>query len=160
MLVVGGGDEVRKHLEAEVKSQGFEERIHFAGLRSDVPRLMLGSDLLLFPSVAEGLGMVAVEAQAAGLRVLASDTTPRECVVVSEGVQFLSLGDGAANWAKTVLRTLNMPRPNRLEWNEAVRRSPFSIDNSASTLLSIYQSPLSDELNTSNPLQIEWARNC
>jgi glycosyltransferase involved in cell wall biosynthesis len=159
MLLVGGGDEVRKQLEAETRSWGLENRIRFAGVRPDVPRLMLGSDLLLFPSVAEGLGMVAVEAQAAGLRVLASDTTPRECVVVPAGVEFLSLGDGAAHWAEAVLRTLDMPRLNRRECNAAVRSSAFSIDSSAATLLSIYQRPLSDELNSSNSLRVEWAEN-
>lgn len=159
MLVVGDGDEIRKELEAEIRSCGFGSRIRFTGVRFDVPRLMLGSDLLLFPSVAEGLGMVAVEAQAAGLRVLASDTTPRECVVVPDAVEFLALSDGAAPWAEAVQRTHALPKPDRRNWNAAVRGSAFSIENSAATLLSIYQGPLTAELNASNSLQVEWAGN-
>jgi glycosyltransferase involved in cell wall biosynthesis len=139
MLVAGGGDGARRLLEARVASWGLEKRIRFLGVRSDVPRLMMGSDLLLFTSLAEGLGMVVVEAQAAGLRVLASDTTPRECVVVPDLVQFVSLNAGADRWADAALRLVQMPRPDNLECNGAVRGSSFSIENSAATLLKIYQ---------------------
>ncbi len=159
LLVVGDGEEIRSQLEADVKSWGLENRIRFAGLRSDVPRLMLGADLLLFPSIAEGLGMVAVEAQAAGLRVLASDTTPRECVVIPDAVEFLSLDEGAAQWAAAVKRNLELPLPDRQKWNAAVRCSAFSIENSAATLLNIYQQPLTDELNAACALRVEWAGN-
>ena len=37
------------------------------GVRSDIPELMLGMDLFLFPSLNEGLPVVAIEAQARGL---------------------------------------------------------------------------------------------
>jgi glycosyltransferase involved in cell wall biosynthesis len=159
MIVAGGGDEVRKELEAKTKSWALENRIRLIGIRSDVPRLMSGSDVLLFPSVAEGLGMVAVEAQAAGLRVLASDATPRECVVVPGMVEFLSLKESAAHWADAALRLINLPRPDSEECNETVRDSPFSIENSAATLLSIYQIPVSSELNYSKALQVGLAGN-
>jgi glycosyltransferase involved in cell wall biosynthesis len=159
MLIVGGGDEIRERLEAQTASWGLTDRIRFAGVRSDVPRLMLGSDVLLFPSVAEGLGMVVVEAQAAGLRVVASDTTPRECVVVADGIEFLSLSDGAEQWSETVLHTLNRPSLDKEECNVAVRSSAFSIDESAATLLNIYQGTICDQMDSSNSLRVEWAGN-
>ncbi len=159
MLFVGGGDEIREQLQAETRVWGLQDRIHFAGVRSDVPRLMMASDLFLFPSVGEGLGMVAVEAQSAGLRVLASDVTPRECVAVPDAVEFLALEDGSDRWAEVVLRLMGMPRPDHQQWNAAVRSSAFSIENSAATLLEIYQSPLAGELDSSNPLLVGWAAN-
>lgn len=88
-------------------SAGLDFSIKFLGVQKDVERLMLGSALLLFPSQDEGLGMVAVEAQAAGLRVLASDLVPRECVVMPELVTFRSISDGDSQWAKTVLDLIN-----------------------------------------------------
>lgn len=138
LVIAGGGDGVKAELAAKVKSWGLENNFHLLGLRSDVPRLMLGSDLLLFPSFAEGLGMVVVEAQAAGLRVLASDTTPRECVVIPDMVQFCSLEKGAESWASDVLRLVELPRPNQATCNSEVRRSAFSIENSAENLLQLY----------------------
>jgi UDP-glucose:(heptosyl)LPS alpha-1,3-glucosyltransferase len=47
--------------------------VHFLGGRSDVPRFLLGADLLLHPAYLENTGTVLVEALAAGLPVLATD---------------------------------------------------------------------------------------
>lgn len=51
---------------------GVEKRVHFLGGRTDVPRFLLGADLLLHPAYVENTGTVLVEALAAGLPVLAS----------------------------------------------------------------------------------------
>ena len=125
-------------LQERVRGWGLESRIHLLGARSDVPRLMLGSDLLLFPSIAEGLGMVAVEAQAAGLPVIASDAIPRECQVVDGMVDFVPLSVGAHHWAHEVLEKMGALMPDHLVANQAVMTSPFSIANSARSLIEIY----------------------
>ncbi len=137
-LFVGAGDDARLQIENELVAQGLDRAIRLAGIRFDVPRLMLASDLLLFPSIAEGLGMVAVEAQAAGLRVLASDSTPRECAVVPELVIFVSLAESPARWADRALALLDAPSPDRDASRAAVERSPFSIANSVMALLDAY----------------------
>ncbi len=139
LLMAGEGDTIKAELEERIKSWGMEDKILLVGVRSDVPRLMMGCDLLLFPSLAEGLGMVVVEAQAAGLPVLASDVVPRECVVSSEMVTFLSLQQDAPAWANEVLRLISLKTPSAIECNLAVRNSPFSIENSANTLLNLYR---------------------
>lgn len=140
MLMVGAGEGKRKEFEALVSGWGLTNKIRLPGVRSDVPGLMSASDALLFPSLAEGLGMVAVEAQAAGLRVLASDTTPRECVVLPDLVEFCPLDQTATYWADRLLRLINLPRPNSNSCNAAVKNSPFSIQNSAQGLASLYTS--------------------
>src|ERR1019366_7597936 len=91
-------------LEGHIAIAGAEGRIRFAGIRKDIERLMLASDVLLFPSRGEGLGIVAVEAQAAGLPILLSDTVPRECVVVPELVRFQKVEAGEAVWADDLLQ--------------------------------------------------------
>ena len=98
---------------------------------------MIASDIFLFPSRGEGLGMAAVEAQAAGLPVLAADTVPRECVVVSELVKFLKVEDGEKQWATDVLR-LASERGSVPDANRKVATSAFSIDRSAAALLQLY----------------------
>lgn len=139
LVMAGEGNKKRTELESKVKEWGLEEKVRLVGVRTDVPRLMLGSDLLLFPSLAEGLGMVAVEAQAAGLRVLASDTTPRECSVVPGLVKFLSLDLTARDWADEAMRVINLGHAESSYCLEAIRRSPFSIENSAANLMKIYR---------------------
>jgi glycosyltransferase involved in cell wall biosynthesis len=125
-------------LETQVQQWGLAQEIRFLGVRSDVPRLMLGADVLLFPSVAEGLGMVVVEAQAAALPVLASDTTPSECVVVPEMVRFLPISASSETWAAAALRIMESGPPDPLICNARVRDSAFSIENSGARLLQLY----------------------
>jgi glycosyltransferase involved in cell wall biosynthesis len=138
LAMVGDGEEKKKEMEAAVAGWGLGDNIRFLGLRNDVARLMLGSDLLLFPSMAEGLGMVVVEAQAAGLRVLASDSTPRESVVIPELISFLPLTAGQSQWAAAALHLLNLQSPNVTRCNAKVRDSVFSIENSAAKLVRLY----------------------
>lgn len=51
---------------------GVENRVHFLGGRSDIPRFLLGAELLVHPAYIENTGTVLIEAIAAGLPILAS----------------------------------------------------------------------------------------
>ncbi len=124
-------------LEERIAAAGLEGRIRFVGIRKDVEQFMLASDVLLFPSRAEGLGMVAVEAQAAGLPVLASTDVPAECVVVPELVRFKDVEAGAAAWADELLEMAAQPRDIRCA-NRRVAASAFSIENSSLALARLY----------------------
>ena len=124
-------------LEQRIAAAGMESRIRFVGIRKDIERLMLASDVLFFPSRAEGLGMVAVEAQAAGLPVLASTDVPAECVVVSELVRFKDVEEGAAAWADDLLQLAGQPRDIQ-DANQRVAASAFAIENSSRALVKLY----------------------
>ena len=103
MLLAGAPSPAVAILEGRIAAAGLQGCIRFAGIRKDIERLMLAGDVLLFPSRGEGLGMVAVEAQAAGLPVLVSNAVPRECVVVPELVRFQKVEAGEAAWAADLL---------------------------------------------------------
>lgn len=70
-LVVGDGPH-RQALEEEVRRAGVEERVIFAGMRTDIPRLLAASDIFVLPSLTEALPTVLAEAMAARLPVVAS----------------------------------------------------------------------------------------
>src|SRR6202000_456979 len=91
MLFVGTLSPAVSEFQRLIEKENFAGLIRFVGLRYDIERYMLGSDILIFPSCGEGLGMVAVEAQASGLPVLASTAVPRECVIVPNLVDFADL---------------------------------------------------------------------
>jgi glycosyltransferase involved in cell wall biosynthesis len=126
-------------LEQRIAAAGLEGHIQFVGIRKDIERLMLGSDVLLFPSRGEGLGMVAVEAQAAGLPVLASTKVPVECVVVPELVRFKEVEEGEAAWADELLQLAGQPR-DILGANQRVAASAFAIEHSAQAVVRLYRS--------------------
>lgn len=74
LLLVGDGP-LRPAIERRVGQAGLSDRFTFAGQRSDVAALMVGvMDAFVLPSLFEGLPTVAVEAQAAGLPCVVSDT--------------------------------------------------------------------------------------
>ena len=128
-------------LDARVAQAGLTDRIVFAGVRTDIAHLMQGSDLNLFPSRGEGLGMVAVEAQSAGLSVLASTAVPRECLVIPGRVEFRDVGQGPDAWADEALRLIRLPR-DPAGANRRVAVSPFAIENSAAALANLYRNGL------------------
>jgi glycosyltransferase EpsF len=140
IIVIGGGDGARSMFEDEVAAWGLADRIRFVGKRLDVGRFMAASHTLLFPSLEEGLGMVAVEAQAAGMHVLASDAVPRESVVIAELVKFLPLAAGPDAWAAELLKQLSMPRYDASIATAKVKRSPYAVEESYRRLHSIYRS--------------------
>jgi glycosyltransferase EpsF len=141
LLLAGAPSPAVPILEQRIAAAGFAVHIKFVGIRKDISRLMLGSDVLLFPSRGEGLGMVAVEAQAAGLPVLASTAVPRECIVVPELVRFQKLEAGAAQWATDLLQLATRPR-RIAEANQRVAASHFAINYSAGSLLALYSKGL------------------
>jgi len=138
LLLVGEGP-LRPETERLVDQAGLRDRVIFTGLRTDVPRLMMGAmDIFLFPSLFESLGLVVLEAQAAGLPCLVSDTVPAEAEVVRPLFRRLSLNEPASRWAEAILaaREAKMGRPEVLE---IMARSHFNIEVSCRELAAMYQ---------------------
>ncbi len=71
-LFVIGKDNPRPFLR-QARLLGLTERIVFLGGRDDVPRFLLGADLLIHPAYSETAGIVLLEALVAGLPVLVTD---------------------------------------------------------------------------------------
>ncbi|HEY6663439.1 MAG TPA: glycosyltransferase [Sphingomicrobium sp.] len=141
LVMVGTG-----RLEGEIRALADQLRIadavRFAGATQDIAAYMALFDLFLFPSFSEGLGIVCVEAQAAGTRVLASDTVPREAAVVPGAVEFLPLAAGEDRWSSRALELLTMPRPDAPQWLETVEQSAFGLDRCVNDLHAIYREEL------------------
>lgn len=94
-------------LEEELKKQAGADVV-FLGVRDDIPDLMMAGDAMVFPSLFEGLPVTVVEAQAAGLPVLMSDTVTDE-VILSDLVQTMSLQRSAGSWAERALEIAGQP---------------------------------------------------
>jgi glycosyltransferase involved in cell wall biosynthesis len=71
-LVIVGDGPLRASLEREAAHLGIGKRVFFLGFRADVPALMIQSELLVHPSLSEGLPNVILEAMALGLPVIAT----------------------------------------------------------------------------------------
>lgn len=84
LLLVGEGP-LKDEVQNQIAAMNMTDRVLCAGVRSDVPRLMSGSDLFLFPSLHEGFGLVAIEANGAGVPVVGS-RIPGLTEAVEDGV--------------------------------------------------------------------------
>lgn len=138
-IMAGAGVEQQKKLQEVVESWGLSTSIKLVGIRHDLDRLMRASALLLFPSAQEGLGMVAVEAQASGLPVLASDKVPKECKVVDSLFHTMELDDTVELWSNKLVEILRRPKPSLEFCGKMVNRSPFSIEHSSELAVRIYR---------------------
>lgn len=100
MLVFVGTGQGESAAKEAVRSRGIAERVRFLGQRDDVADLYQAFDMFVLPSLYEGLGMVAVEAQASGLPCVVSDKVPTEANVTGS-CRVLPLGDSQA-WANVL----------------------------------------------------------
>ncbi|MCK0470355.1 glycosyltransferase family 1 protein [Halalkalibacter sp. APA_J-10(15)] len=101
LVLVGDGSQKSNIIE-KVRRAGIEEAVFFLGVREDIPDLMLAFDLFLFPSLFEGLPVVLIEAQAAGLRCIVSDAITKE-VDVTNRIDFFPLSRSPSEWSEYVL---------------------------------------------------------
>jgi len=137
-VFVGFKGETGRELEEVTIERGLSDRIKFLDIRRDVAKIMSASDVFVFPSLWEGLGMVAVEAQCSGLKVIMSDTVPKEAVMSESLVTIKNIEDGADAWAEAIATSKEIE--GREKYAEEIRNSPFSIENSVGMLIRLYES--------------------
>jgi glycosyltransferase involved in cell wall biosynthesis len=117
-------------------------KVRVLGWCEDVPSFMNSSDILICPTLEhprEALGLGVIEAQAAGLPILMSLSIPKEAIVFPKLIEILPLAIGAENWAHKILEILKTNKPNKIHALEAVKKSSFSIDQSAANIQALYK---------------------
>lgn len=136
-LLVGDGH-LRPAIEAEVSCLGLTRHFLFTGVRSDIPRLLLGAmDLFLFPSRHEGLPLALLEAQAAGLPCVYSAGLSGEAAVVKHLLHPVSLSAPLETWVERLLSATRKPRKEG--GCELLSASAFDIRTSVRELTALYE---------------------
>lgn len=134
-IMVGDGP-----MKGEVKEAigSLSSNIILAGLRTDTERFYSAADAFVFPSKWEGLGIVAVEAQAAGLPVFASTKVPGEADL---GINiYTALPFDASLWADRLLNFKAVE--NRQDYAVRAAQTPYSVEASGRLLCDIYEKAL------------------
>ncbi len=126
LLLVGDGVLRDKLIELS-HALGMEDYVLFAGERRDVNGALSASDLFAFPSIFEGLGVAAVEAQVNGLPCICSTYVPDEACVSEK---FVKLPLDSEEW---IDRISSMSRPNNLAGGGAL----YEIESQKQMLFSI-----------------------
>ncbi len=132
-LVLIGEGEDKRLLEDLARIKHIESNVIFIGSVDNVNEWMQAFDIFLFPSKYEGLGIVAVEAQAAGLFVICSDRVPRE-VKATDNCIFLRLND-VDLWYSSIL---NRNGALRTDNTNDIIRSGYDIYEASKKLQTYY----------------------
>lgn len=120
VLLLAGDGERRPFAESWVANHGLADKVIFLGQRNDIAQLYQAFDVFVLPSLYEGLCLVGVEAQAAGLPCLLSDRITRE-VDVTRSCQFMPIDDMEV-WTDS----LCMLEPKKDSERSAVSLSDFA----------------------------------
>lgn len=134
LLLIGSGD-LREQVEKQVNELGIRNKVIFTGAVANVNDFLQAMDVFVFPSLHEGLGIAAIEAQAAGLHCIASDDIPREALATNL-IETFPLKEGPKAWAKKVL-SYDTGYTRRNTFNEIVSAG-FDITREARILQQFY----------------------
>ena len=132
------------HLKAEASSLGVADHAHFLGTRRDIPDLLRGCDLFVFPSLYEGLGISLIEAMATGRPCIASQAGPIP-EVIRHGVDGRLVPPADAQALADEICSLLANEEERKRLGEAAAASVlerFHPETAARKLESIYESVL------------------
>lgn len=140
-LVLVGDGHLNDKIKQRIEELNIADNVMLLGSRKDVNELLNAFDVFVLPSLFEGLGIVLIEAQANGLKCIASNTTPRE-VNISGNVDFLATNKSEIDdWVRLILNNTIVDREiNR----DIFILSGYEIKNEAKKLEELYFEYLGD----------------
>ena len=142
LMLIGTGT-----LEGEIRNAvdqvGLNESVLFIGNRGDVCDYYQAMDAFLLPSLFEGLGIVNIEAQTAGLPCFASDKVVAPECKITELMHFIPLDHSPEQWADEILETISLQGP-RKDHSHEVQEAGFDISETAERLCRFYRKALKE----------------
>jgi len=134
-LILVGTGELEAEVRSLVKELGIEQAVIFTGIRRDIPDFLNAFDVFFLPSRYEGLPVVGMEAQAAGLPCLMSDAITKD-TAVTPLVEFFPLTAAVGDWADKLLTYENREKRT---YPDLLRNSGFEIKQEAEKLCCWYE---------------------
>jgi glycosyltransferase EpsF len=144
LLLVGVGP-LAERVEEHVRNRGLSNAVRMLGARDDAASIISRCDVLLFPSLWEGFGIVALEANAAGIPVVGSNVVGLNEAVEDGRTALLWDVHDEESMAASVVRILNDHEYARTLGQAGRIRAEqlFSTKASAERLIRIYQELIS-----------------
>ena len=133
LMLIGEG-ELTDEIKNKAAGLGIADKVMFMGLRRDIEKYYQAMDVFFLPSVFEGLGIVNIEAQAAGLHCVVSDVVPQFANAAGM-IKFISLDDDKDVWIKALLENKD---PVRQDGSVRIREAGFDISNTGKVMTEIY----------------------
>lgn len=138
LLIIGDGV-LRKDMEDYAIRKNVYDKIIFTGRISNVNEVIQATDIMLLPSLYEGLPNVVLEWQISGLPILLSDRITKECAV-TDLLKYLPIDSGAKIWVSAI-QSVDLKIDRRKKSEEAciaMKQAGFEIYSSAEKLKKLY----------------------
>lgn len=134
-LVLLGEGELMASARKKAVALGIEDKVMFMGNLPNANEWYSAFDVFVLPSFWEGLPVVGIEAQAADLPCVFSDTITKE-TVFTDNAEFLSLQSSAEVWAEHIIDRLQ--NKDRKDKSIAVKNGGYSIKTASKKLTELY----------------------
>ncbi len=135
ILLLAGQGPLMEDIKNKVKELNLDDNVKFLGQRNDANELYQAFDVFLLPSLYEGLPVVGVEAQAAGLLCYLSDDMTKETKVL-DITKFMSLNNTPEEWANNILD--DVKKYKRIDTSKEMTAKNFNIKEEAKKLEEYY----------------------
>jgi len=135
VLFVGEGQNMA-FIKKTLRDKNLNDYCNFLGLRDDIPNILACSDLMILPSLYEGIPGVVLEAQAAGLKTIISNTIDEEVIIDKDLVTKLPL-----NRSVWVNQLSNLIKSGKIQkkTDREIAKTVFNIDLAIIKYRSLYE---------------------
>lgn len=133
LMLIGDG-ELKEEVHQTILNRGLDKNIIFVGVVANVQDYYNAFDLLVLPSLFEGVPLTIIEAQANGLKCIISDKIDKKSVILKDKITILDLKDD--NWIKTIS---NIKKEYERDINsESFDKNHYNIEKESIKLEKIY----------------------
>lgn len=139
LIIVGDGPEY-KVLNSVIADfpKHIQEKIHIQGAQNDMQFWYSVSDILIMPSLYEGLPYSVLEAQANGVSVVASKAIPNQAIIVNRLVHILDVNQNDVIWINDLIDCNIVSSKSRVECLMTANESIYSLNNFKNIMEKIY----------------------
>lgn len=134
-LIIIGEGELEHSLKAHIKELNLEDKVIIHKPVEKIEDYYQAMDIFVLPSLYEGIGIVNIEAQACGLRVIVSDRVP-DIAKISDLLSFMKLSSGEEAWANEIIKSKGYVRK---EQKDILKNNCFDIDDESKKLEDLYK---------------------
>lgn len=140
ILCAGNGDKTYENqIHNLVEKKQLGDYILFLGVRDDIDILMRKSQAFILPSKYEGMPLVMIEAQTAGLPCVSANTYSPEVDFGIGLISWLSLDDDITAWADSVEKAICKKHPEKSDVEKAIKEKNFDSKMFAKRICEIYE---------------------
>ena len=137
ILVMIGFGELEDSMMKRVEEYGISNKVINLGRRDDIKQFYNAFDAFLLPSLYEGMPVVGLEAQCAGLPIFFSKNITEE-TTACELAHYIELDKAPKYWASSIVGNVRKNMPSRRSYTKEVKVAGFDSESEAKRLQEFY----------------------